>query len=258
MEKTLLKGIQVLEALSASQAPRGVSELAVELGITKANAHRLLRTLVEAEYVVQDEASGRYALSLRMWEKGVAALSGLDLGDVARPRLRELCEEADESVQFAVLQGSDIVYIDKADSRHPLRATTQIGSRVPAYCVSTGKALLACTEGALSRLRFPLKRFTPTTIGSRELLERELAQILRDGYAVNRGEWRDGIWGIAAAIHDAQGVPVAAVNVWGPELRFRAAATRRLARLVVACAASISHSLGYRTAGRADRLRKVK
>jgi len=258
MEKTLLKGIQVLEALSASPAPRGVSELAAELGITKANAHRLLRTLVEAEYVIQDEASARYALSLRMWEKGVAALSGLDLGDVARPRLRQLCGEADESVQLAVLQGSDVVYIDKADSRHPLRATTQVGSRVPAYSVSTGKALLACTDGALSRLRFPLKRFTPSTIGSREQLEREFAQIIREGYAVNRGEWREGIWGIAAPIHDAQGMPLAAVDVWGPELRFRGTATRRLARLVVACAASISRSLGYRDAGPAGRMRKVK
>lgn len=258
MEKTLLKGIQVLEALSASPAPRGVSELAAELGITKANAHRLLRTLVAAGYAVQDETTGRYSLSLRMWEKGVAALSGLELSDVARPRLRELSEEADESVQLAVLQGSDIVYIDKADSRHPLRATTQIGSRVPAYCVSTGKTLLASTDGALSRLRFPLKRFTATTIGSRELLEKELAQVIREGFAVNRGEWREGIWGIAAPIHDAQGMPVAAVDVWGPELRFRGTATRRLARLVVACASDISRSLGYRDAATAIRARKVK
>ncbi len=258
MEKTLLKGIQVLEALSASRSPRGVTELGAELGITKANAHRLLRTLVAAEYVTQDEATGRYSLSLRMWEKGVAALSGLDLGDVARPRLRELCEAADESVQLAVLQGGDIVYIDKADSRHPLRATTQIGSRVPAYSVSTGKVLIANTDGALARLRFPLRRFTASTIGNRESLERELAQVLRDGYAVNRGEWREGIWGIAAPIHDAQGVPVAAVDVWGPELRFRGTATRRLARLVVGCASAISRSLGYRGAERFERVRKEK
>lgn len=257
MEKTLLKGIQVLEALSSSSAPRGVSELAAELGITKANAHRLLRTLVEAEYVVQDEASGRYALSLRMWEKGVAALSGLELGDVVRPRLRELCEESDESVQLAVLQGTDIVYIDKADSRHPLRATTTVGSRIPAYSVSTGKALLAFNAGG-ARLRFPLKRFTPSTIVTREQLDKELAQIVRDGYAINRGEWRDGIWGIAAPIRDVHGTVVAAVDVWGPELRFRGAATPRLARQVVACAAVISRALGYRDAAPAARTRKAK
>lgn len=256
MEKTLLKGLQVLEALAQSAEPRGVTELAAQLGITKANAHRLLRTLLSAQYVIQDPTSGRYALSMRMWEMGVAVLSSLELSDVARPRLRELCDEADESVQLAILQGTDIVYIDKADSRHPLRATTTVGGRVPAYTVSTGKALLAYTSGTAG-MRFPLKRFTASTLATRELLEHEFAQILEAGYAINRGEWREGVWGIAAPIRDMHGSIVAAVDVWGPELRFRGTSTTRLARQVMACAADISHALGFRAPATRARSRKV-
>lgn len=246
MDTTVLKALRVLEALAAKEAPRGVTEIADELGLTKANGHRLLRTLLAAGYVSQDDASKRYRLSLKLWQLGITALDRLDLTDAVRPDLRALADAADESVQLAVMEGDSVVYIDKADSRHALRATTQVGSRVHPYCVSTGKALLAFSDGALDRLTFPLAAFTPATITTRDRLERELAAVRRRGYAVNRGEWRQGIWGVAAPIRDATSTPVAAISVWGPEVRFRGSATARLGALVIAAAARISARLGHR------------
>ncbi len=195
MDTTVLKALAVLESLARSREERGVTELAAALGLTKANCHRLLRTLTSAGYVVQDDETKRYRLSLRMWEMGVGALDRLELTETMHPHLRALADAADESVQLAVMDGASIVYVDKADSRHALRATTQVGSRVPAYCVSTGKALLAFTDHGLDRLAFPLRAFTPATITARTRMERELEAIRRMGYAVNRGEWREGkIW----------------------------------------------------------------
>ena len=247
MDTTVLKAIAVLESLARSREGRGVTEIAQALGLTKANCHRLLRTLLGAGYVAQDDETKRYRLSLRMWEMGVSALDRLELTETMHPHLQALADAADESVQLAIMDGDSIVYVDKADSRHALRATTQVGSRVPAYCVSTGKALLAFTERGLDRFRFPLAAFTNTTITTRARMERELATIARVGYAVNRGEWRAGIWGVAAPIRDASALAVAAVGVWGPELRFRGRAVARLAERVVAAADGISSRLGHRS-----------
>lgn len=246
MDTTVLKALTVLESLARSREERGVTEISQELGLTKANCHRLLRTLLGAGYVVQDDATKRYRLSLRMWEMGVGALDRLDVPETIHPHLRALADAADESVQLAVMEGASIVYVDKADSRHPLRATTQVGGRVPAYCVSTGKALLAFSEHGLERLAYPLAAFTTATITTRAKMEREMAAIRRAGYAVNRGEWREGIWGVAAPIRDATVLPVAAVGVWGPELRFRGSAVARLAERVIAAANTISSRIGYR------------
>jgi DNA-binding IclR family transcriptional regulator len=257
MDTTVLKALTVLETLSRSREGRGVTELSQELGLTKANCHRLLRTLIGAGYAVQDDDTKRYRLSLRMWEIGVAALDRLDLTETVHPHLQVLADAADESVQLATMDGDSIVYVDKADSRHPLRATTQVGSRVPAYCVSTGKALLAFTEHSLDRLIYPLTAFTATTITTRARMEREVTAIRRAGYAVNRGEWREGIWGIAAPVRDGTGVPVAAVGVWGPEVRFRGPAVARLAGHVLDAAQIISVRLGYRGSESSSSKRKA-
>lgn len=246
MDTTVFKALRVLEALAAKGQPRGVTELAEELGLTKANGHRLLRTLVAAGYVMQDTTTKRYRLTLKMWELGITALDRLDLTEAIRPDLRALADTADESVQLAVMDADSIVYVDKADSRHALRATTQVGSRVPAYCVSTGKALLAFAENSIDGMVFPLTAFTPATITTRDRLVLELASVRRLGYAVNRGEWREGIWGVAAPIYDSTARPVAAIGIWGPELRFRGAAVRRLGKQVMQAAEAISTRLGHR------------
>lgn len=244
MDKAVVKALKLLEALSASDRPRGVTELARDVGLTKANVHRILRTLVSQGYVARDPAAPRYGLSLKMWELGSRVIDQFGLSDVARPHMRGLLAETGESVHLAVLDRDTVVYIDKADSPiPPLRAITLVGERMPAYCVSAGKALLAFSEAAgASALRFPLKKYTPETLVSREDLERQFALIRRNGYAVNRSEWRLGVWGIAAPIVDRHGSVVAAIGVWGSEVRFREALPQ-LSRNVVKAAARISAGL---------------
>lgn len=248
MDKTVFKALELLEELSRSEQPRGVTELSVKLGYTKANVHRLLQTLVECGYVHQEPGQTGYALTMKLWEMGSRSMRNLSITEVAHPVLRQLCDIANESVQLSVLEGAMVVYVDKADSSHPVRATSQIGSRVPAHCVSSGKAMLAYAPDRLAGLQYPLSRHTTNTLVGKAEFDRELAQVRAAGYAVNRGEWREGIWGIAAPIRDAAGAPVAAIDVWGLEERFQSDAVDRLAAHVVAAAAEISAKLGYRAA----------
>lgn len=244
MDKTVAKAFGLIETLSLSEAGRGVTDLAAELGLTKANVHRLLKTLVALGYVRKEEGSSRYEPSLKLWELATRVVHRHDLMAVAPPIVRALCRDTGESVQLAVRDGSSIVYVDKADSAHPVRATTQVGSRVPIHCVSTGKAILASSEGPSSGLKFPLTAYTPQTITSREQLEHELTQVRRQGYAVNRGEWRSDIWGVAAAIVNARGETAGAIGVWGPEERFRGAKLKKIGAAVVAAAGKISKEMG--------------
>ncbi|MBP6819521.1 IclR family transcriptional regulator [Ferrovibrio sp. MS7] len=245
MDKTVVKALTLLEELSISEQPRGVTELAVSLNLTKANVHRLLRTLMDQGYVVQEGERGGYVLSMKLWELGSRSLRRLSLTEVARPVVRQLCIDANESVQLAVPEGLMMVYVDKADSPHPLRAITQIGSRVPMHCVSCGKAMLAFSEPLSAQLQYPLQRHSSATIITKAAMARELADIRDKGFAVNRGEWREGIWGIAAPIRDASGAVMASIDVWGPRERFDGAATAVLGAHVKRAAEEISNKLGY-------------
>jgi DNA-binding IclR family transcriptional regulator len=157
-----------------------------------------------------------------------------------------LAEESAETVHLSVLEGQDVIYVDKIDSVQPIRAYSMIGGRAPAYAVATGKALLAAQPAQyLDRLPDPLPRFTPNTIVSKELLKAECAKALRVGYAVNRGEWREGVGGLAAAVYDAFERPVAAIGISGPLDRLSVARMKEMAPRVIDAAAQLSKALGY-------------
>jgi DNA-binding IclR family transcriptional regulator len=246
MEQTVQKAINLLEALVNSRQPRRLTELARELDLTKPNVYRLLSTLSVLGYVKKDAATSLYSATLKMWEMGSRLVEGVDLVGAAGPRLRQLCAESGESVQLAVFDQGYAVYVDKADSPQPLKAMTTIGSRVPATVTSTGKALLAWRlPEALDQAMPHIKRFTPLTITRRRELEADLEETRRRGYAINRGEFRPGVCGIAAAIRDRAGSVVAAIGAWGAERNILGARREELADLVMAAAMDVSRTIGY-------------
>lgn len=246
MEQTVQKALNLLEALVRSGQPRRLTELSRELGLTKPNVYRLLSTLSILGYVKKDPSTSLYSPTLKLWEMGSMLVRDVDLQAVAGPRLRRLCDETRESVQLAVFDAGYVVYVDKVDSAQPLKATTSIGSRVPATVVSTGKAMLAWlgTE-ALDRAIEHVKRYTPITLTKRKDIERDLEEARERGYAVNRGEFRPGVCGVAAPVRDRAGHVVAAVGVWGSEKNILGARREELAHLAVAAARDISREMGF-------------
>jgi len=244
---TLIKGLVLLETLAASPQPRGVSELARELGLQKSNVFRILKTLSSCGYIRQQALSGRYECTLKIWELGVRIRERLDVVAVARVHLTSLAELSGETIHLSILDGADVIYLDKIDSLQPVRAYSQVGGRAPAYCVATGKAMLAFTESSLlADLTGKLASFTSRTLTSRVALARELDKIRETGFAVNRGEWRSSVGGIAAPIFDGTGAAVAAIGVSGPVERLGPARLRVLAPWVMTAAQQVSLELGYR------------
>ncbi len=234
MNNTLIKGLRLLELLAERDGAAGVSELAQALDMGASNVHRLLQALVELGYATNDGGRGQYRASLKIWELGAHALYKLDFREAAAPAMRWLLAQTNETVHLSVLSGDEVVYIDKLDSPEPVRAYSVIGGRAPAYCVATGKALLALRPERASDLLTvrKLHAHTPTTIADTSSLANELEQVRRLGVAVNRGEWRASVWGIAAAIVGPSGDAVAAIGVSGPAERIRKAGVKTLSTLV--------------------------
>jgi len=247
MDSTVLKAIDLLEALARAEGSCGVTELAKQLGLTKSNVHRLLKTLESRGFVSRDPEDSRYALALRLWELGSSVIDRLDVKRVAGPHLQQLAERTRETVHLSMLQEGDVVYVDKIDSPEPVRAYSRVGGRAPSYCVATGKALLAYAPEELvqsvARALFP---HTASTIRTEPALRRELDAIRARGFAINNGEWRESVWGLAAPIRQAPGRVVAAVGISGPAERLKPRRIKEFTPLVLATASTISAQLGYR------------
>lgn len=238
--------MNLLEALVRSGQPRRLTELARQLELTKPNVYRLLSTLTVLGYVKKDPQNSLYSPTLKMWELGSMLVRDVDLVAVAGGRLRKLSEETHESVQLAVFDSGFTVYVDKVDSPQPFKAITNIGSRVPATVTSTGKAMLAWMPSEALDMAFQhVKRFTPSTLMRRKDIERDLEETRLRGYAINRGEYRQGVAGVAVPIRDRTGGVVAAVGVWGAEASILGPRRDDFALMATAAAREVSRELGY-------------
>lgn len=242
MNNTLVKGLQVLEALARSEKPLGVSELATMLEMGKSNVHRLLQTLVDLRYAIKDEATSEYAASLKVWHLGNQRPMRLAIQQVAQTKMMALLDSTRETVHLSVLEGREVLYVHKLESPEPVRAYSEVGGRAPAHCVATGKAILAWQpERALAELATSgLVRHTPNTIVDAQAFLAEMERVRSQGYAVNRGEWRESVWGIAAPIRDAGGTVIAALGISGPASRIKPARIKSFATQVREAADAVS------------------
>lgn len=241
--KTIDKSLELLDRIARSDEPCGMVELARELGLPKSSVFRLLAALAKHGYIKQRD-DARYEPTLKLWELGNMIVSRASLPQVARPQLEQLASRTGESAQLAVLDGAESIYIDKRDGPHPVSGFTRIGTRAPAYCCATGKVELAFhAPDSLRALPERLEPFTSATLRTRKALEQELALIRERGVAVNRGEWFEDVWGVAAPVRNHSGAVCASIGIWGPRQRISAHIDKAAAE-VQAAASRISRGLG--------------
>lgn len=246
-DKAFVKGLNLLSALSADGKPRTLTSLAEQLSLTKSNTHRLLHTLIENGFVRQDGEKGPYSPTLRLWEMGSRIVAGLDLMEIARAPMRDLSRQTEESIHLSVLDGMEVVYLDKIEGTQAVRAYTHVGSRAPAWAVATGKVMLAHIPEAEEKLiaEATQERFTPQTLITKDALSKEFARIREAGIAFNAGEWRADVCGAAAPIRDARGFVIAALGISGPAIRLDKARLQALAPTVLSAARTMSLGLGW-------------
>lgn len=244
MNTTLSDGLKILGLLAHAEAPRSLTEIAAELGIGKSKAHRLLQTLMEANYVFRPPGSTRYLASIRLWSLGSAILRHDGLRAAAASEMQSLMERTGESVHLSILEDLEIVYLHKVDSDHPVRAYSQIGGRMPAHLVATGKAMLAFhNEQVLHSVHERLARSDAVHVKPLDAFMQEMRQIRQARIALNRGEWREDVFGIAAPLVDHERRIVAAIGVSGPANRFKSRQIRHYSTLVLKASDAIAEKL---------------
>ena len=240
--QTLLRGLQLLEVV-AKNSNLSIRELAVKVDLPRSIVHRLIATLESEKYIQKNSAQPGYRLGIKLWSLGCVAVQGTAMKEIARAQLEDLASKTNELVVLAVIDGREVVYLDKIDCPQAVRAYLPIGGRAPAYCISTGKAILAYRPN--DTIMHIAKTFNTKIPGGPEAFRLHLAQIRRRGYAVNLGQWRGEVGGVASAIRDSEGNAVAAIGVTVPLHRLTKENIVRLGRLVMKAAATVSDILGY-------------
>ncbi len=245
--QSLGRGLSLLDSLAESPDGVCLSDLCQQVGLSVSTAHRLLTTLEQQGYVRCHPGTRRWSIGVQAFIVGSAFAQARDLVEIARPRMRSLMEESGETVNFAVLDGGEAVFLAQVECRQMMRALAPPGVRVPLHCSGLGKALLAALpEAEIGRIlrRRGLPRLTPRTLTTVARLRADLARSRERGYAFDDEEHSIGLRCVAAAVLDEHGEPVGAVSLSAPAVRLPDERIARLAALVRGTAAAIAGAFG--------------
>ncbi len=220
-----LKPLGLLEAVAGLQHPATLAELATSIGVPKPTMHRWLGSLESAGLLQRTPDGRRYELAARASQLAFSILSNKPGGALRHEILRRVVQEVGEACNLTILDGTQVIYLDRVETKWPLRITFQQGSKVPAYCSASGKLFMAFMQPAKRDLiinEMPFDRHTDNTVIDRNVLLRELAEVRRDGYALDREEYLSGLVCLAVPIFQQKGrsrVCVSALAIQAPVTR---------------------------------------
>ena len=224
--QSLHRGLDVIRAFGVDRPALSLSQIARETGLSRAVVRRLLMTLGYLGYV--DKRGREFTLTPRVLDLGYRYLSSLPFAQFALPVMERLAQRIDESCSLGVLDGCDVVYVQRVSVRKVMTINLSVGARLPAYCTSMGRVLVANLAVA-DRERWlagiePAFR-TQFTIADRTTLGRELDRVRGQGFAYVQQELELGLCSVAVPVHGRSGETIAALNVglpFGPGARARA------------------------------------
>ncbi|MFN3296038.1 IclR family transcriptional regulator [Caldimonas sp.] len=218
--QSFARGLAVVRTFSGEAPAQTISEVAERAGLTRAGARRILLTLQHLGYV---EAEGRlFRLTPKILDLGFAYLSSLPLWNLAEPVMEDLVADIKESCSAAVLDATDIVYVLRVPTHKIMAINLGVGSRLPAYCTSMGRVLLAGLSDAELDARLAasdLVQRTPKTETDPTRLRALIEQVRVQGWALVAEELEEGLVSLAAPIRGRNGDVVAAINVSGQQHR---------------------------------------
>lgn len=219
-----------------------MTQIAEKVGIHKSTVHRLLATLEEKHFVERDKSTGAYRLGINMLQMAYLTLERNDLRNIAARYLRQLSEQHRETVNLAILDGPDVIYLDVVESPQRVKLAAATGQRLPAFCTASGKAILAFSpfEVVQKVLEQGMPRYTQNTLISVESFFENMKQTQERGYALSLQEFEEGINAIAVPILDHRNQPIASVAVAGPSYRLTQERMAEIGNNLMATAHEIS------------------
>lgn len=206
---SLIRGLEILESFTPSEPRLTLQDLAGRTGLPKTTVHRFLKTLLTMNYVMLDPRTKAYSLAPRVMALGFSVLSGMDLRQTAFPYMEALSRETDQNVNLAVLDRTEVLYIERITVRKIININLYVGSRLNCYLTAMGRSLIAFLsrdsyEQLLAKL---LKDKDAVKVIGRhgEKLEPILDQVRRRGYATSDDEWVQGLRAVGAPVFNGRG-----------------------------------------------------
>lgn len=214
---SLIKSIKVFEYLLENNE-MSILELSNLSSIGKSTIHRILGTFKAMGYVDQNKENNKYYATLKIFELGNKVANRIPLRKIVRPYIEQLYEKCHETVNFAIIDKNEMVFLDKIVTEEPLRIELEIGRRAPAYCSALGKAILAFKSDA-DVSSFSFKKITRNTIDSQYKFKKELEDIREKGYAIDNEEYIEGLVCLAVPIKDQLNKSIGAISIATPVVR---------------------------------------
>lgn len=239
------RALDILLCFSHTEPVLTLTQIAERVGLHKSTAYRLLATLENKQFIQRDEPNGAYHLGIRLVELGHSALGSMDISIQAAPHLHQLAIESRESVDLAILQGAEVIYLQVLESPQRVKIAAAPGERLPAFCTATGKAFLAFLPKTQVREIFKrgVRKYTQRTILSFLALCDDLRLTRERGYAMSIEEFEDSINAVAAPILDSHQRPLAAIAIVGPSFRLSPARMAELGQAVKTTADTIAREI---------------
>jgi IclR family acetate operon transcriptional repressor len=245
--QSLSRALGLLERIAEADAGITLSDLAQAVGLAASTTHRLLNTLEQHGFAAVDADRGVWSVGVKAFTVGNAFLTDRDVVGIARPFMRALMEESGESVNLAILDEGDVVFLSQVQCREMMRMLVKLGGRAPLHASGAGKALLAALPSAEVERRIAvhgLRRFTAGTHLTHEALIADLHGVRRRRFAFDDEEHAVGLRCVAATVHDEHGEAAASVSLSGPRARITDQRIEILGALVVHAADDVTRAMG--------------
>lgn len=250
--KSIEKALDILELLSANKQEIGVTEISNELHLGLSTVYRILTTLKLQGYIIQNYQTSKYRIGIKLFELGCTAQSSINLNliEIAMPYLKKLSKNTNETINLAILEGKEVIYISKIESPEILTTNIKIGTRLPAHCTALGKVLLAFLSNQefiklYNNDKEKLPSLTPNSISSVEELKKHLKKIRIQRYAIDREEYKIGINCLGVPIMKNGNKAIGAISITGPASRFTLDEMEKLKNKLISISKEVSNQLGY-------------
>lgn len=255
--QSLDRAISILERLAEADG-MNLTDLSQSVGLAPSTTHRLLTTLQQRRFADFDEEYGVWVIGVGAFNVGNAFLRSRKLISLGRPVMRRLMEDVGETINLAVEDKGELVYVTQFESHAPMRAFFRPGRRAPMHSSAIGKAMLAeMSEEVLRDFlhKKGMQRFTDHTIVDPGTLREQLQQIRQRGWGIDDEEHTIGMRCVAATIHNEHGEVIAGISISGPSVRVTETRLGELGAKVVQAAEQITEQIGgaaFRSRGRGE------
>lgn len=246
--RAIAKACTLLDLLTEAKRPLSLGELTKATGWAKSTVYGLLSSMRSCGLVEQDAANGKFSLGVRLFEYGSAVNATRNIIALAKEPMERLTKSTGESASLSMLDRGEALVLTHAEADSSFHIVSETGAHLPAFCTAQGKVLLSSLSDTAIRRIFETRyqAFTPHTVQSAEALVSEIRSVREKGYAIENGEFRIGIRGVAAPIRDHSGAIRYAIGLIGMFRRVDSDEFRAATAEVQKTAALLSEALGYR------------